>query len=67
MIVDLIILDFIERPDYLKLLDQRLILWNGCHCRGVMLLIAHDYVRNQGTLARQESAAVFKSLSMPHL
>lgn len=38
------ILDLIQGPDHLQLLNQWLILRYGGECGRVMLLVAHDYV-----------------------
>ena len=48
MVVNLIHLDFIERSQYLDVLIKHLILMNGRHSRGMMLLEAHNHVADKG-------------------
>lgn len=67
VVVDLVVLDFIERPHHLELLNEGFVLWDGGHGGGVMLLVAHDDVRHQRALAGQEGAAALECLRMPHL
>lgn len=50
MVVNLIHLDFIERSQYLDVLIKHLILMNGRHSRGMMLLEAHNHVADKGAL-----------------
>ena len=59
MIVNLVHLYFVEWAKYHDLLFKGIILGNGSHCRGMMLLEAHYHVTDKRTFTWQESATRF--------
>jgi len=59
--------DLVERPDYFELLHEWLVLGDRRQRGRVMLLVAHDDVRDQRALTRQEGARRLQRHCMPHL
>jgi hypothetical protein len=59
--------DLVERPDNFELLHEGLVLGDRGQRGRVMLLVAHDDVRDERALARQERPRRLQRHRMPHL
>ena len=66
VVVYLIVLYLIERPDDFEFFKEGLVFRDSCHGGGVVLLVGHDDVRDQGAFAWEEGAAGLQSHGMPH-
>lgn len=67
VVIDLIVLYLIQRPDNFKFFNEGLIFGNCRHCRGMMLLVAHYHMAYKRALTWEESSTCLKCHSMPHL
>jgi hypothetical protein len=67
VVVDIVILDFVQWAYYAQIFLQLLVLGYDRQSGRMMLLVVRDHVRNQWALARQKTRTRLKCLRMPHL
>ena len=67
MVVDLVDFHLVEGPQHHDLLLKNLVFLDGCHSWRVMLLVAHNDVRDQRAFGWEESSAGLQRHHMPHL
>lgn len=67
VIVDVVVLDFVQRAYYAQIFLELLILGNDCQSGRMMLLVVRDDVGNQWTFTRQKACTGLKRLRVPHL